>query len=123
MNGIWFKAQRAIRTAVQVVVTAAGSLATVVVVAPQVIEALAEVLPGPVVVWLTGAVATLAAISAALARVMAIPAVDAWLTRLGLGSAPRGAVVVTNARGSAVPLTRKEYQALQDAADEAGTEG
>ena len=120
MNGIWFKAQRAIRTAVQVVVTAAGILATVVVVAPQVIDAIAEVLPGPVVAWLTAAVAALAGISAALARVMAIPQVDAWLTRIGLGSTPRGATTVENAAGDTIPLTRREYKALQDAAGEVG---
>jgi hypothetical protein len=46
---IWFKAQRAIRTVAQVIVTGAGILAVAVVVAPQILDALADVLPGPVV--------------------------------------------------------------------------
>jgi uncharacterized membrane protein len=90
---IWFKAQRAIRTVAQVIVTGAGILAVAVVVAPQILDALADVLPGPVVAWAAGVIAAAAALSAALSRVMAIPAVDAWLKRLGLGSAPRSATV------------------------------
>lgn len=86
---IWFKTQRVLRTAVQVIVTGAGILAIAVIVAPQILDALAAVLPGPVVAWIAGVIASAAAVSAALSRVMAIPAVDAWLTRLGLGSAPR----------------------------------
>jgi hypothetical protein len=90
---IWFKAQRAIRTVAQVIVTGAGILAVAVVVAPEILDALADVLPGPVVAWAAGVIAAAAALSAALSRVMAIPAVDAWLKRLGLGSAPRSAPV------------------------------
>ena len=89
---IWFKARRAARTAAQVVVTGAAILATLVVVAPQVLDALADVLPGPVVAWCSGAIASAAAVSAALARLMAVPAVDEWLKRIGLGSAPRDAL-------------------------------
>lgn len=90
---IWFKTQRALRTVVQVIVTGAGILAAAVVIAPQILDALADVLPGPLVAWAAGVIAAAAALSAALSRVMAIPAVDAWLKRLGLGSAPRSAVV------------------------------
>lgn len=97
---IWFKTQRALRTVVQVIVTGAGILAAAVVIAPQILDALADVLPGPVVAWAAGVIAAAAALSAALSRVMAIPAVDAWLKKLGLGSAPRSAPIVP----SAVPL-------------------
>lgn len=90
---IWFKTKRVLRTAVQVIVTGAGILAVAVVVAPQILDALADVLPGPVVAWAAGVIAAAAALSAALSRVMAIPAVDAWLKRLGLGSAPASAPV------------------------------
>lgn len=89
---IWFKSKRVLRTIVQVVLGAAGVLATIAVVAPQVLTAIGDVVPGPVLVWLTGAVAFLAGISAALTRVMAIPAVNAWLTTFGLGSIPAAAV-------------------------------
>ena len=86
---IWFKAQRALRTAVQVAVTLAGILAAFVVIAPQVLYALADVLPDSWVAWLAGAIAAAAAISAAISRVMAIPAIDRWLQKIGLGSSPR----------------------------------
>ena len=91
---IWHKWQRALRTAAQVLVTGAGILAVAVTVAPQILDALADVLPGPVVAWCAGVIAGTAALSAALSRVMAIPIVDRWLTRLGIGSAPRSAPVV-----------------------------
>ena len=85
---IWFKSKRVLRTVVQVVLGAAGVLATVALVAPQVLTAIADVVPGPVLAWLVGAVAFLAAISAAVTRVMAIPAVNLWLANFGVASAP-----------------------------------
>ncbi len=117
MNTIWFPLQRVIRTAVQVIVGGAAVLATIVLVAPQIIDAVADVVPGPVIAWATAAIATLAAISAAVARVMAIPAVDEWLRRIGAGSAPAGAVAVTQFDGSETGLTRRQYRAMLDGAD------
>ncbi|MEV8176092.1 hypothetical protein [Microbacterium sp. NPDC079176] len=122
MNKIWFPLQRAIRTAVQVVVAAAAILATTVIVAPQILTAIQDVLPGPVVAWITGAIAILAAASAAIARVMAIPAVDEWLRHIGAGSAPAGAVAYTQFDGSETGLTGRQYRAMQDGAD-TGTDG
>ncbi|MDR6867697.1 hypothetical protein J2Y69_002301 [Microbacterium resistens] len=112
MSKIWFPLQRAIRTAVQVIVAAAAILATTVVVAPQIVTAIADVLPGSWVAWLTGAIAALAAVSAAISRVMAIPAVDAWLKKLGAGSAPTGAVAYTPLDGEPVGLTRRQWRDL-----------
>jgi len=88
---IWFKAQRVLRTAVQVIVGIAGAIAVFVLVAPQVLDAVADVLPASWVAAAAAFIAGAAAISAALSRVMAVPAVDAWLKRIGLGSAPRNA--------------------------------
>lgn len=116
MSKIWFPLQRAIRTAVQVFIAAAAVLATTVVVAPQIIDAVADVVPGPVIAWATAAVATLAAISAAIARVMAIPAVDEWLRHIGAGSAP-AKFVVAQIDGNATGLTRRQWRAMQDGAD------
>lgn len=110
MNKVWFPLQRVIRTVVQVVIAGAAVLATLVVVAPQIIDAVADVVPGPVIAWATGAVAALAAVSAALSRVMAIPAVNEWLTRFGAGTSPSGAVEVTFADGEAVGMTRREWR-------------
>lgn len=117
MNTIWFPLQRVIRTAVQVIVGGAVVLATIVLVAPQIIDAVADVVPGPVIAWATAAIATLAAISAAVARVMAIPAVDEWLRHIGAGSAPAGAVTYTQFDGSEAGLTRRQYRAMLDGAD------
>lgn len=111
MNKLWFPLQRVIRTAVQVVIAGAAVLATVVVVAPQILTAIQDVIPGPAVVWITGAIATLAAVSAALSRVMAIPAVDEWLKKFGAGSAPAGAVAFTSVEGVQVGMTRKQWRA------------
>jgi len=111
MNKIWFPIQRVIRTAVQVVVAGAAILATVVVVAPQILTAIQDVLPGPAVAWITGAIAVIATVSAALSRVMAIPAVDEWLKKLGAGSAPTGAITYTALDGEQVGMTRKQWRA------------
>lgn len=100
---IWFKAQRVLRTIVQVIVGTAGALGVFVLVAPQVLDAVADVLPASWVAWAAGIIATAAAISAALSRVMAIPAVDAWLKTLGLGSAPKSAAVATTTPDELTP--------------------
>lgn len=86
---IWYQGKRVLRTVVQVVIGAAAVLAVVVVVAPQVLDAIADVVPGPVLAWLTGAIATLAAVSAALTKIMAIPKINELLTLIGLGSVPK----------------------------------
>lgn len=117
MNKLWFPLQRVIRTAVQVIVAAAAILATTVVVAPQILTAIQDVLPGSVVAWLAGAIAVLAGLSAAVARVMAIPAVDEWLRHIGAGSTPAGAVTYTQFDGSSTGLTRRQWRAMLDGAD------
>lgn len=117
MSNIWFPLQRAIRTAVQVLVAGAAILATTVLVAPQILTAIQDVLPGPAVAWISGAIAALAAISAAISRVMAIPAVDEWLKKLGAGSAPAGAIAYTTIDGTARGLTRRQWRALVDGGD------
>ncbi|BDZ40837.1 hypothetical protein GCM10025865_01360 [Paraoerskovia sediminicola] len=76
----------ALRTFVQVWLPA---LLTALFVAPEILEAILDgPLPDGVRAWLVGASTVLAAVSAAVARVMAIPAVDAWLKHIGLSSEP-----------------------------------
>lgn len=116
MSKIWFPLQRAIRTAVAVFVTASAMLATTVLVAPQILTAVQDVLPGSFIVWLTGALATLTALSAAISRVMAIPQVDEFLKRFGAGSAPKHAIVA-QIDGNTTGLTRRQWRAMQDRAD------
>lgn len=93
---IWYRNKRTIRTVIQVVLSSAVTIAVTVIalaaVAPEILEALTEVLPESAVVWLTGAVAFLVALSGALARIMAIPAVNDFLTRFGAGSVPKSTV-------------------------------
>lgn len=117
MSKIWFPNQRWIRTAVQVLLAATALLAIAVNVAPRILDAVADVLPGPAVAWLAGAIATLATVSAVISRIMAIPMVDAWLKKFGAGSSPAGAITYTPLGGSSVGLTRRQYRALVDGSD------
>lgn len=115
MDKIWFPLQRALRTAAAVLVTLTSALAVAVVVAPQILTAVQDVLPGPVVAWASGAIAAVAALSAALSRLMAVPWVNEQLTKIGLGTAPRGAVAIVDKTGGDVGVTRRQYRKLSDA--------
>lgn len=117
MNKIWFPNQRWIRTAIQVVLAAVTLLGIIVAVAPKILDAIADVLPDDAVVWIAGAIAALAAVSAAISRVMAIPAVDEWLRKFGAGSAPAGAIVYTPLNGDTIGLTRRQYRATIESED------
>lgn len=78
------------RTAVQNVLSVILVLGIVApIVAAILRDELGEHLPDAWLAWVLAAGATLAAVSAALARIMAIPAVDAWLRHLGLSSTPK----------------------------------
>lgn len=80
----------AARTAAAVLValpTALLVLAGVLTLVAQ--DAFAQYLPDGWVAWLIGAAAFCAAFAGVLSRVMAYPAVDAWLKRIGLASSPR----------------------------------
>jgi protein-S-isoprenylcysteine O-methyltransferase Ste14 len=69
------------------ILTAATVVATLAVFAPQFLTAIADILPPEWLAWATGAVAAIGAFAGALARVMAIPGVNAWLTTVKLGAA------------------------------------
>jgi len=90
-----FPAQRIIRTVIQttaaVILSSVACITTASIIAPQLLEAIRELLPDDVYAWAAAAVATTAAIAAALARIMAIPGVNGFLTRLRAGSTPRHA--------------------------------
>ena len=116
MNKIWFPSQRAIRTAIQVVLSIVAGLGVFLVVAPQVLEAVREFLPESWYLWLLGFIAVVGSISAALAKIMAIPQVDEWLKKFGAGSAPAGAVSYTSADGTSIGMTRRQWRAYLDGA-------
>lgn len=94
---IWYTRQRWIRTAVQTAVAflvgLGGSVAVLQATAPQVLAALADVLPASWLAYLGGAFALVIAIASALSKLMAIPLVNTWLTRIGAGSVPRAAAL------------------------------
>lgn len=87
VQDIWFKGQRVLRTIVQVGIPA---FLTFAVVLPQIIQALGLPVDSGVYGWLLAAAGFVTAIAGGLSRVMAIPAVNQWLTSIGLGSVPKG---------------------------------
>ena len=94
---IWYKAQRVIRTVLAVIVaiitTAGSTLAIIAVVAPQILAELEPLLAPEVFGWLAGWVAALIVLSGVITRIMAIPAVNAFLTKFGAGSVPASAII------------------------------
>jgi len=87
---IWFQAQRVLRTLVQVGIP---SFLTFALVLPQIISALGLPVDSSLYLWLLTAAGVVTAVATGLSRVMAIPAVNVWLTSIGLGSVPKAAAV------------------------------
>lgn len=91
---IWYKAQRVLRTVVQFLVVAVpiANLA-----AASIIDYLQTqenvTVPGWVYLWLNAILAGSALIIGLIARFMAVPGVNEWLTKIGLGSVPEKALV------------------------------
>lgn len=79
----------AVRTAVQVFLSAWSILGALLLIAPQIIDELSAVLPPEWIAWLVSAVAFLSVVAGVIARVMAIPAVNAFLTRFNAGAASK----------------------------------
>lgn len=89
VQDIWFKSQRVLRTIIQAGVPTFIVFAAVL---PQVIDALGLPVDNEVRLWLLAVAAGVTAVAGALARVMAVPAVNTWLVKIGLGSVPQSAV-------------------------------
>ena len=81
-----------LRTVLQNVVSVLLTIVSIILVipsvAPEIVEALRPVLPPSVYVWLVGVVAFIATLAGALARIMAIPRVNQWLSKFRLGYQP-----------------------------------
>ena len=90
---IWFKTQRTLRTIVQALVVL---LPIVNAVAAAVIDYLNTqtdvTVPGWAFLALNAVVVGTAFIMGLVARVMAVPGVNDWLTKIGLGSVPKDAI-------------------------------
>lgn len=89
VQDIWWKSQRVLRTIVQ---TGIPTFIVFAAVLPQIIDALGLPVDNDVRLWLLAVAAGVTAVAGALARVMAVPAVNAWLVKIGLGSVPQSAV-------------------------------
>jgi len=90
---IWFKSQRVLRTIVQALVVLIPLANGVAVAAAAYLAAQTHlVVPGWTFVVLNAVVAVTALVMGLLARLMAIPGFNDWLTRIGLGSVPKDAV-------------------------------
>lgn len=90
---IWFKSQRALRTFVQaliVLVPIANAAAAAVV--GYLTEQTDITVPATVFAGLNGIIVATALLMGLVARLMAVPGVNEWLTRVGLGSVPKRAV-------------------------------
>lgn len=90
---IWYKAKRVLRTIVQglvVLVPAANLVAAAI--ANYLAEQVDVVVPAWVFIALNGIVVATALLMGLVARVMAVPGVNAWLVKVGLGSVPAEAV-------------------------------
>jgi len=83
----------AVRTALQsvagVVLTAASVIATLAILAPQFLVAVQDILPPEWAAYAAGAVAFIGTLSGVVARLMAIPGVNEWLTQIKLGATPK----------------------------------
>lgn len=87
---IWFKAQRALRTFVQALIVLVpivnlGALAL----ADYLTEQTYVVVSPTFFAGLNGIVVVTALIMGGVARLMAVPGVNDWLTKIGLGSVPK----------------------------------
>ena len=103
------------RTAAQTVLSVIVVLGVVApIVAGILSDELGAHLPASWLAWVVGAAAVLAAVSAALARIMAVPAVDAWLRHLGLSSTPQRAPVSPDGAHVVTTLTVDERQMIDD---------
>lgn len=76
---IWFKSKRVLRTAFTTILT-------VLPLIPQVIQIIQGQWEAE---WMTAIGVQAVAINTALTGIIAIPAVNQWLTKIGLGSVPK----------------------------------
>lgn len=90
---IWYKAKRAVRTIVQtliVLVPIANAVAAAII--GYLNDQTDVTVPGWVFLVLNGIVVATALLAGLVARIMAVPGVNAWLVKIGLGSVPASAV-------------------------------
>ncbi|WP_291055243.1 hypothetical protein [Herbiconiux sp.] len=90
---IWFKTQQALRTGVQALVVLVPIVNVAAAIILQTLKEQADfVIPDWTFVVLNGIVVATALLMRLVARLMANPVLNAWLTKIGLGYVPRRAV-------------------------------
>lgn len=99
---VWYKAQRALRSAIQFLVVAVPTFNLLAVAAAEYLKSQVDVVvPGWVFVWLNAAIALSALLVGLFARLMAVPGVNDWFTKwLNLGSVPKSALVTVRDVGT-----------------------
>lgn len=98
---IWYKMQRVLRTGVATLISILTVWAAAQLIIPDIMAELAKILPASWIAWLTGVAAAITLVAGVLTRIMAIPAVNAFLTKwLGLGSVPKSALAVESNYGA-----------------------
>lgn len=104
---VWYKAQRVIRSVVQFLVVAVPILNLLLVAAVNYLQEQTDVVvPAVVFVWLNAAIAFSAFLIGLVVRLMAVPGVNDWLVKIGLGSVPKQALTtVRDANTGAVEAT------------------
>lgn len=100
---IWYKAQRVLRTAFT-------TLLTVLPLVPQIIAIIQGQWSAE---WLTGVAVQAVAINAALTAIIALPTVNAWLTKIGLGSVPKSALVMRPDENGTYVYVRRDERATR----------
>lgn len=91
---IWYKGQRVLRTIVSALVTLVPIVNGVALAVVNYLNTQTDVEIAPVVfVWLNAIIAVTALVMGLIARIMAVPGVNDVLTRIGLGSVPKSAIV------------------------------
>lgn len=92
---IWFKGQRTLRSIVAALVVLLPIANGVVAAVIDYLSTQAHVVVDPVVfIWLNAILAGTALVIGLVARIMAVPGVNDLLTKIGLGSIPKGAITV-----------------------------
>lgn len=90
---IWYKGKRVVRTIVQALVTLVPILNGLALAAAAYLREQADVVvPGWVFIVLNAIIAVTALIMGLVARLMAVPGVNDWLVKIGLGSVPAAAI-------------------------------
>ena len=80
------------RTFLAVATTSLVVLGVLPTVIEVVVDELGAHMPDGLRLWLLGAAVVVTAVATAVTRIMAIPAVNGWLTSIGFGSQPKSSI-------------------------------